>query len=179
MKRCLLAWAILGALVFGLPLVAAAALPTDAIGMLAFMREEEKLAHDVYLYFSDRYAEQEPDSKIFANITESEQRHTDAVRDLLDNYGLEDPTAGLGPGEFQNPDLQGLYYILVMNGDAGFAEALGIGVLIEEKDLSDIAYAINLSVAYPDIVQVYSNLLAGSEHHLSAFLNVLGGIVAD
>ncbi len=39
--------------------------------------------------------------------------------------------------------------------------------------MTDIVAAIELSVAYADIVQVYSNLLAGSEHHLSAFLKVL------
>jgi hypothetical protein len=41
--------------------------------------------------------------------------------------------------------------------------------------MTDIVAAIELSVAYADIVRVYSNLLTGSEHHLAAFLKVLEG----
>lgn len=51
-------------------------------------------------------------------------------------------------------------------------EALGVGVVMEQKDMTDIVAAIELSVAYADIAQVYSNLLAGSEHHLAAILKV-------
>ena len=76
-------------------------------------------------------------------------------------------------GEFVNPELQDLYKTLVDVGTAGFTEALGVGVIIEQKDMTDIVEAIEVSAAYADIVQVYSNLLTGSEHHLSAFLKVL------
>jgi hypothetical protein len=51
--------------------------------------------------------------------------------------------------------------------------ALGVGVLIEQKDITDIVAAIELSAAYPDIVQVYTNLLAASGNHLDAFMKVL------
>ena len=173
MRKQLVTFASLALLGLAAPLMAAEA-PTDEVAdMLAFMREEEKLAHDVYLLFSEMYAGEDGGAKIFARITDSEQRHTDSVRELLDAYGLTDPAAGLAPGEFANDDLQALYTTLVEVGSAGYTEALGVGVVIEQKDMTDIVAAIELSVDYADIVQVYSNLLAGSEHHLAAFLKVL------
>ncbi|HUV93138.1 MAG TPA: DUF2202 domain-containing protein, partial [Anaerolineales bacterium] len=53
---------------------------------LIFMREEEKLARDVYLTLYDQW-----DIPIFQNIARSEQTHTDAIKNLLDTYGLVDP----------------------------------------------------------------------------------------
>ena len=155
------------------PLMAAEPLTAEAAATLQFMREEEKLAHDVYLLFSEMYAGEASRSKIFAQIAESEQRHTDAVKGLLEEYGIADPAAATAAGEFENGDLQDLYDTLVAVGTAGFTEALGVGVIIEQKDMTDIVEAIEVSAAYADIVQVYSNLLTGSEHHLSAFLKVL------
>jgi len=157
----------------GTPLMAAEPLTDEAKAALEFMREEEKLAHDVYVVFSDMYAGVASRSKIFAQIAESEQRHTDAVKGLLEEYGIPDPAAATAPGEFVNVELQDLYATLVEVGTAGFTEALGVGVIIEQKDMTDIVEAIEVSAAYADIVKVYSNLLTGSEHHLSAFLKVL------
>ncbi len=175
MRKLLLTFASLVLLGVAAPL-AAAEPPTDEVAaMLAFMREEEKLAHDVYLLFSEMYAGQEAGSMIFARIAESEQRHTDAVKGLLDEYGLPDPAAGMVPGQFVDQSLQDLYTALVGVGESGYTEALGVGVVIEQKDMTDIVAAIELSVAYADIVRVYSNLLTGSEHHLAAFLKVLEG----
>lgn len=55
---------------------------------LIFMREEEKLARDVYLTLNDLW----PDSPIFQEIGEgSEQTHTDVIRDKLADYGIPDP----------------------------------------------------------------------------------------
>ncbi len=173
MRKLLLTFASLVLIGVAAP-VAAAEPPTDEVAAtIAFMREEEKLAHDVYLLFSEMYAGQEAGSMIFTRIAESEQRHTDAVKGLLDEYGLPDPVAGMAPGEFANQSLQDLYTTLTTVGTAGYTEALGVGVVIEQKDMTDIVAAIELSVAYTDIVQVYSNLLAGSERHLAAFLKVL------
>lgn len=157
------------------PAMAAETLTDEAAATLQFMREEEKLAHDVYLLFSQMY-EGQARSKIFAQIAESEQRHTDAVKGLLENYGIADPAATTVAGEFVDPELQDLYDTLVEVGTAGFTEALGVGVVIEQKDMTDIVEAIEVSAAYADIVRVYSNLLTGSEHHLSAFLKALDSI---
>jgi hypothetical protein len=156
-----------------IPVMAAEPISEEAAATLQFMREEEKLAHDVYVLFSQMYAGQASHSRIFAQIAESEQRHTDAVKGLLEEYDVADPAAATVAGEFANADLQDLYDALVEVGTAGFTEALSVGVVIERKDMTDIVNAIEISAAYADVVKVYSNLLTGSEHHLSAFLKAL------
>ncbi|MGE0321052.1 MAG: DUF2202 domain-containing protein [Polyangiaceae bacterium] len=128
---------------------------------LLFTREEEKLARDVY----DALADGRP---IFDNISASEQRHFDAIGNLLDTYGLEDPTSGLAPGEFSNPDLQKLYNDLVAQGSASSDAALEVGCLIEELDIRDLDQALS-STTHSDIQGVYENLQRGSRNHLRAF----------
>jgi hypothetical protein len=173
MRKLLLTSVLIGATCMVAPLMAAEPPSAEVAAMLQYMRQEEKLAHDVYELFGAMYEGLQPGAKIFGRISESEQRHADAVVRLLDAYGLVDEAAGLAPGEFANPELQEMYATLVSVGEAGYAEALGVGVLIEQKDVTDIVAAIELSVAYPDIVKVYTNLLAASGNHLDAFMKVL------
>ena len=56
---------------------------------LTFLREEERLAHDVYTALAAKY----PTTKVFANIANSEQRHYDSMGLLLQRYGLSDRAA--------------------------------------------------------------------------------------
>jgi hypothetical protein len=175
MKRFLIAFVCACALLAGTPLFAAKPVGgsskwNQVAAMMQFMREEEKLARDVYLKLNEKYHE---DTNTFELIALSEQSHTDAVKGLLDKYGVEDPAADTEPGEFVNEELQELYETLVEVGEEGLTAALNVGVTIEKKDMDDIADAIDLSRKYPDIVKVYSNLLAGSENHLAAFLAAL------
>ncbi|MCA9647058.1 MAG: DUF2202 domain-containing protein [Polyangiaceae bacterium] len=128
---------------------------------LIFTREEEKLARDVYSALADG-------RPIFDNISSSEQRHFDAIGDLLDKYGLEDPTVGLGAGQFSNPDLQKLYDDLVAQGSHGPDDALEVGCLIEELDIHDLDSAL-AATTHSDIQSVYENLQRGSRNHLRAF----------
>lgn len=53
---------------------------------LIFQYQEEKLAHDLYAGFATKYRE-----TVFTNITDSEQKHMDAVKALLDRYGIPVP----------------------------------------------------------------------------------------
>ncbi len=137
---------------------------TDA---LLFMREEEKLAHDVYVTLYDRWG-----VRVFTNIAASEQTHTDAVATLLDRYGLSDPTVGNAVGEFTDPALQTLYDDLVVQGGLSLADALKVGAAIEEIDILDLEQRI-AETDHADIQLVYERLLAGSSNHLRAFTSTL------
>lgn len=172
MRKLLLTLICFGAIGAAMP-VLAADLPQDVVDTLLYMREEEKLAHDVYVHFAGLYVGVAPGAHIFDRVAQSEQRHTDAVKNLLVTYGIDDPAASTAPGEFVDDELQALYVTLTSVGEAGITEALGVGVLIEQKDLTDLVAAIEVSAAYADIVQVYTNLLAGSQRHLDAFMKVL------
>ena len=143
-------------------------LSATEIESLQFMREEEKLARDVYLTLYDVW-----NVEIFNNIASAEQQHMDAIKSLLDKYALVDPVTDVNSiGDFHNPTLQSLYTELVergVNEEESALEALWVGGYIEEVDMRDIQEAID-EANHADIINVYENLLKGSRNHLRAFV---------
>lgn len=140
---------------------------TDAeISDLKFLREEEKLARDVYLFSYDKYK-----ISIFNNISQSEQTHTDSVLFLLNRYGISDP-ALTERGVFVNPVLQGLYNDLTAHASISSIEALKVGATVEDLDINDIDhFTVNTSKA--DLLFVYNNLNCGSKNHIRTYTNQL------
>lgn len=138
------------------------------ISGLLLMREEEKLAHDVYLTLYSKYG-----IKVFTNISRSEQTHTDAIKLLLDKYALADPVQSDVVGVFTNQDLQNLYNQLIETGNVSDVEALKVGAAIEEIDILDLLEQLNIVVDNQDLAYVYNNLNDGSENHLRAFVKNL------
>ena len=153
-------------------LAATEPLSAEEASLLLFMREEEKLARDVYQYLSQKWQ-----IRIFNNIAASEQRHFNAIGTLITRYELDD-AAKPAAGEFTNPELQQLYYDLTARGTASLVEAMKVGVLIEEKDIEDLQEAIG-KTDNKDILVVYGNLLNGSLNHLSAFQSHLDALGAN
>lgn len=133
------------------------------IAGLRFMREEEKLAHDVYVALYARWGR-----NVFSSIAASETEHTEAVLGQLQHYGIDDPAAGKAAGEFEDDYLQALYNQLVIMGDASQEAALKVGCLIEETDIQDIRDKMD-ETDEAGIRGVYQNLLCGSYNHLKAF----------
>jgi hypothetical protein len=138
-------------------------LNADEIAALLYMREEEKLARDVYQAMYDIWG-----VPVFANIAESEQAHMNAIAYLLDAYDLADPAAGQGLGEFENAQLQALYNELVAQGQQSLEDALLAGAAIEEIDILDLQERL-AQTSNAAITQTFENLLAGSVNHLGAF----------
>ncbi|WP_457673151.1 DUF2202 domain-containing protein [Thiolapillus sp.] len=131
---------------------------------LTFMREEEKLARDVYITLHEIWG-----SGIFSNISRSEQRHMDTMASQLEKYGLPDPVTDDTVGVFGNPALAALYDELVARGEASLEEALHVGGYIEELDIGDLEEAIAEST-HADVIRAYENLMRGSRNHLRAFV---------
>lgn len=142
-------------------------LTEEEIESLIYMREEEKLAHDVYLAFYDLYG-----LSIFKNIARSEQTHTDAVKRLLVTFELPDPADTSPAGVFENTELQSLYDELIQIGSKSLADALKVGAAIEEIDILDLEESLAI-VKNESIRRVYENLLKGSTNHLRAFTRTL------
>lgn len=140
-----------------------AVIDQQEIDTLLHMTEEEKLAHDVYVTLGDTW-----DVDVFDRISSSEATHLAAMQQLLDTYGIADPTVGNGLGEFTDPAFDELYDELVARGSSSVVEALKVGAFIEETDILDLRAAID-DTTDADIVTVYTRLLAGSERHLRAF----------
>jgi hypothetical protein len=136
---------------------------------LKYMREEEKVARDLYLAFSQMYGH-----RTFINISKSEQAHMNAILRLMNLYGIEDP-ALVQQGFFTNPDLQQLYDQLLAQGKISLKEALKVGILVEETDIADLDEVYELNPPQ-NVKAVADALLAASKNHLRAFTFALGRI---
>ncbi len=128
------------------------------------MREEEKLARDVYLTLYDKWK-----LPVFYNISTSEDRHTLSIKRLLDKYGIKDPVKVDKRGEFSNPEFKKLYNDLVAKGSKSLVDAITVGALIEELDIYDLEKLMK-DVDNRDIKMVYVNLTKGSRNHLRSFI---------
>ncbi|MDD3688472.1 MAG: DUF2202 domain-containing protein [Synergistaceae bacterium] len=134
----------------------------DVQGLL-LMREEEKLAMDLYRELGAKWG-----IRTFTRIAESEQQHTGSVKLLIDRYGLPDPSEGKKAGKFSSPELQKLYDELLEQGSRSRIDALKAGALVEELDIMDLRKAIE-ETKNEDLRMVFSNLERGSMNHLGAF----------
>ncbi|MFC1588871.1 DUF2202 domain-containing protein [Pseudomonadota bacterium] len=161
---------------------------------LFFMREEEKLARDVYLTLGKMY----PNSAVFGKIDDSEQRHMDAVKAMIEKYGYEDPNTNDNVGVFTGEEY-GQYFIvnynaLVERASTSELEALYVGAFIEELDMMDINqcpheiidadngidYATECGNNYTDnsdITKLYDSLLDGSANHLQGYVKNIEKII--
>lgn len=140
---------------------------------LLYMREEEKLARDVYITLGKEW-----NTRVFDNISSAEQTHMDAVLLLLNKYAIQDPVSNNGIGIFTNQTLQALYNQLVQKGSQSLVEAYRVGATIEDLDIYDLKNALTY-ITSADIKLVYGNLTRASENHLRAFYrNILrvGGV---
>jgi len=136
--------------------------------MLLFVREEEKMAHDVYLFYSEIFKK-----PVFTNIMKSEKVHMDRVLCLLIHFNIDDPASD-EPGKFTNPDLQEMYNNLISLGSGTIIDALTAGATIEDFDIKDI----NGWIALTDneaIIKVFTCLACASGNHLIAFTTLLDG----
>jgi len=150
-------------------------LSQEEAAWLVYMREEEKLARDVYLALYERW-----ELAVFYQIAQSEQRHFDAIGNAIERYDVPDPAADETAGVFSTSKFQTMYANLVSQGSASIPEALLVGGAIEELDIIDLEEALGVT-DNTDIVRVYTNLLLGSQNHLRAFVShfqVLGELYA-
>lgn len=137
----------------------------ESAGILR-MREEEKMAHDVYVVLA-----QTSYLPIFDNIAASETNHYNAIGYLISSYKLTDSSTGV-EGSFNNGDLAALYEKLVAAGKVSLTEALKTGALIEETDIADLEKLMT-ATTNSALLQVYGKLLRGSRNHLRSFVSAL------
>lgn len=130
------------------------------------MREEEKLARDVYTQLAKTYK-----LTIFRNISRAESQHMQSVERLIRERrgnALNDV-----PGVFVFPEYQRLYDSLVASGSRSPLDALNVGARIEEMDIADLRRML-AQTNDPQVRQVMERLMQGSQNHLRAFASQIG-----
>ena len=182
--RTVAAAAIMAGLGLGITAIATAAptptpTPTPAVTasttvdaavakQLTYLREEERLARDVYTALYKLY----PDATAFSRIANAEQRHFDSMGLMLSRYGLADPSSGLSAGTYANDTLTKLSAQLMTQAKVSVTEAYKVGVAIEQTDIADLQ-GILARDSEADAQRVFTHLLAASQHHLDAFTNAV------
>lgn len=134
------------------------------IELIKHMREEEKLARDVYKYMYEKYR-----VPVFGNIMQSEQTHMDKILCLCTYYSIPDPASN-EYGVFTNPTLQTLYNQLIAQGNQSLTEALKVGATIEDVDIKDLMDYMD-DTSNPAILTIFDNLTCGSRNHMRSFVS--------
>ncbi len=142
---------------------------TSRTADLAFSREEERMARDLYTLFGHTY-----DAAVFDRIATSEQHHFDAVGALLTTYAIADPAAGQQAGTYADPELQKMYDQWKVQGLTSVQDAYAVGVALEQTDIADLE-GILATNPEADVQRVFTHMLTASRHHLEAFTTALNG----
>ncbi len=163
---------------------------------LTFMREEEKLARDVYLTLAELY----PNQQVFNKIaTTSEQTHTDTMRDKLSQFNLADPnpetnnlpaSLGIFTGAEWGWYFTEKYIALTEKAKSNELAALYVGAYIEELDMQDIAICPQVMIdhgftspcglEYTDakaLINAYRSLISGSQSHLRSYVGQIEAVI--
>ena len=170
-------WLVAGTAALSLGLVPLAAadpgtLSENESAELSFMREEERLARDLYQAFADKYDGARP----FSMIVKAEQKRHDAVGTLMTRYDVADSSAGLPAGDYAFDALDELYQTWYAQGSASIESAYQVGVDLETRDIADLKEAI-AAATQDDVKATLERLLSGSENHLAAFEKAVDGQV--
>ena len=139
-------------------------LDEEEILALLHMYEEEKVARDVYSTLFGIWGHW-----VFEHIAMSEQKHMDAVGDLLARYEIALPENAVISNVFESAEMQNLYNVLVEQGRMSLVDTLLVGATIEDLDIYDLQEYVELT-DNEDIQTVYQNLLRGSRNHMRSFI---------
>lgn len=135
--------------------------------LLVHMREEEKLARDVYRTLGQHW-----NLPVFANIADSEQNHMDLVLWAMQRYQVQDPVPSNQVGSFNNPLFTQLYQLATTFGQISPIHAMMVGAIIEDLDIDDLAYGL-ATTDNRDVDTIWQNLQLGSRNHMRAFYGQL------
>ncbi|HMS32476.1 MAG TPA: DUF2202 domain-containing protein [Ignavibacteria bacterium] len=165
MKTFLIPIIILLSVIFN-PLKVFSQLSDAEINGILSLREEEKVAYDVYTFMFEKY-----ESKVFKNIAENEKNHMDKIKELIDQYNLNDPLSGIADqkGVFSNNKMKALYDEMIMAGNYGLLDALRAAARFEETDIVDLRKYLS-SASDQTVINTYINLESGSQDHLRALV---------
>ncbi len=164
MKKILVVLAV----IFSVNIFAQSISENEKAGIL-LMREEEKMARDIYQSLNEKW-----DQVPFSHISESEIYHMSKMKLLIDKFQLTDPVTKNEDkrGAFENASLKKLYDELLSSGNTSMEAAFRAGARVEEVDIRDLKTELAKS-GNADIKSTYVYLIQASEHHLNAFVQNL------
>jgi len=152
------------------PFDSTADLTANEIEFAYAVREDEKVARDLYFAFFEKYK-----LKAFENISKAESNHIRAVELLLSYYEIDYPEIG-EYGKFADPTRQQMYDSLLIKGETAL-EAFKVMAQLEEENIVSFGEVLE-DIENDNIAIVIENLLKASENHFKAAIRqitALGG----
>lgn len=140
-----------------------AAATTDVMEVLQTHLEEERMARDLY----DALGEAHDGLVPFTHIEVSEQRHHDAVANLITAKDGTVPDRQ-DAGVYADAQIQSLYDGWLERGLVSPDAAYEVAVELETADIEHLRADIE-EIDDADVDRVLGHLLTASEHHLAAF----------
>jgi hypothetical protein len=136
---------------------------------ILLMREEEKMARDIYQTLNEKW-----DQMPFVHISESEINHMARMKLLIDKYNLKDPVEKNADkrGVYENKVLAQMFEELTASGKTSLEAAFRAGAKVEEVDIRDLKEAM-ARTSNEEIKNTYADLISASENHLRAFVRNL------
>jgi hypothetical protein len=168
MKTYLITTIIFLSLLFN-PLKIYSQLSDAEVNGILSLREEEKVAYDVYTVMFEKY-----ESKVFKKIAENEKEHMNKIKELIDQFNLTDPIAGTEDqkGVFSNKKMQTMYDEMILGGNYGLLDALRAAARFEETDIVDLRKYLS-SASDQSVINIYLNLESGSQDHLRSLVKYI------
>lgn len=143
-------------------------LSEQEINDIIHMRQEEKLARDIYRTLGETYPINQ-----FKNIPLSEQKHTDAMELLLERYNIEDPIKDETIiWTYKDEKFITLFNELTQQWKNSLIDALRVWAMVEDINMAKLLEVIK-NTDNKDIQFVYESVLAQSHNHMIAFVNWL------
>lgn len=134
------------------------------ISWLTRMREEEKLARDIYISFWNKWG-----NDAFVNTSKSEQTHMDYVKVILDRYWIDDPIKDDSVWIFSFYAMKKLYDDFVFKWNKSLLDAFILSADAESLDILDASDLLQ-QTKNKDIMELYNNLIIWSRSHLRAYV---------
>jgi len=132
------------------------------------LREEEKLARDIYIKAYNTY-----EYFAFVNLYKGEQIHMDNLLNLEMQYMVEDIILP-DTGKYVDESIQNFYNNHLSQITTSATDAFKVGMTTEEMIIYDIQNFEN-NTEEADILKVYSKIKCWSRNHLRLNYNFLNG----
>ncbi len=147
---------------------------------IAYMWNDEKMAHDLHLALYNKFPNQ---NVLYTIATRAEATHESIVENLAKTYDINitnyqngygthysaEDLDKYGEGEFFIPTVQQTYDTLYNQGSDSEIDALKVGCMVEVVDVDDLNKYLDVVKDKPDIVTAFENLRSGSYRHYWAF----------
>jgi hypothetical protein len=149
----------------GIVLVASS-LSYQEIQSAQLRREEEKMAHDLYMQFSQKWG-----IPTFYNFSRSKAKHLESTYDeLFRPYNLEDPIQDLTIGTFTNPEIKAMYEDYLEKGFRSPQDAIEVVMMILDMDLLHRAAGLAFGQD-EEFLEVFEHRTMAAENQIRAMHN--------